>query len=593
VLQISVGWDGPGETGQTQAGNALSTQRFLGQIALGAVVGHDPVVLLRNPTSGLLDSLHRRSMIKDCWERLPAWAFPALPTESCGDHVPKTPERTGTSTGTEHMNMNKSFGVSPRQRRRELELSPRERHRDPNASKSVERRKPTVTLWLVGLLLAAAAITFTVYSTSISWRNTAASPRIPPETATAENDALAFNGRDDLVAMPAYTKKSEPSAAQIAKEETAKLQAALARARKVPEPSHPLLRSRSPIRFVKHTLDSSFARAAHVDAVDLDGDGDIDIFASTNRGTGTTWWENDGVGNFAEHPIAEGWTLRPRDRDGDGDLDLAGHSNETDETAWWANDGRGNFTRHKLPDRLHLRSTIDADSDGDLDFIGCEKEEGGIVAWWENTGVAWWENTGKDVFVKHVLDREFRSPWWSGIVDMDRDGDADLLACAAGANQIAWWETRGDGVFVKHVVDGSFRGVKRLCPIDIDQDGDLDIAGAAFGAGHVAWFENDGSQNFTKHLIDTNLSWAHSVCALDMDTDGDVDVVACGINAPRHVVWYENDGQQSFSSHTVDSSFTTAWYVAAADFDGDGDGDIVAASVHRNEVAWWRSEANR
>ncbi len=342
----------------------------------------------------------------------------------------------------------------------------------------------------------------------------------------------------------------------------------------------------SPLGFVKHTLDSSFARAAHVDAVDLDGDGDVDILASTNSGgAGTTWWENDGAGNFAEHPIAEGWALRPRDRDGDGDLDLAGHSDKTDETAWWANDGRGNFTRHELPDRLHLRPTIDADSDGDLDYIGYEKEEGGIVAWWENKG--------KDTFVKHVLDREFRSPWWAGTVDMDRDGDADLLACAAGANQIAWWETRSEGVFVKHVVDDSFRGVKRLYPIDIDQDGDLDIAGAAWGAGHVAWFENDGSQSFTKHLIDTNLYLAHSVCALDMDTDGDVDVVACGINAPRHVVWYENDGQQSFSSHTVDSSFTSAWRVAAADFDGDGDGDIVAASFYRNEVAWWQSVSNR
>ena len=101
--------------------------------------------------------------------------------------------------------------------------------------------------------------------------------------------------------------------------------------------------------------------------------------------------------------------------------------------------------------------------------------------------------------------------------------------------------------FAKHQIDGDFDGASGAYAIDIDDDGDIDVLGTADYADDICWWENDGSENFTKHTIDSEFDGAISVYAIDLDKDGDVDVLGAALEADN-ICWWENDGSENSPS---------------------------------------------
>ena len=84
-------------------------------------------------------------------------------------------------------------------------------------------------------------------------------------------------------------------------------------------------RPQSAIPFTYHQIGTFFG-VNLVQAIDLDQDGDIDIFGvSGSTGGGLAWWENDGDENFTMRSVASfsgAHSACPADVDGDGDIDL-------------------------------------------------------------------------------------------------------------------------------------------------------------------------------------------------------------------------------------------------------------------------------
>ncbi len=347
--------------------------------------------------------------------------------------------------------------------------------------------------------------------------------------------------------------------------------------------------------FEKRTVDANFDGMHAVEAADLDGDGDIDLFGAAMVASEIVWWENvDGVGGaWTRHLVADNFAsarhVIAADLDGDGDLDLVGAAAVADAIVWWENtDGAaGAWTMHTVTDSfdfaMHVR-VADLDGDGDLDLVAAALKADAIL-WWENTdGVA-------GAWTEHTVDAAFDGARQVALADLDGDGDIDILGAADIGDEMAWWENDGTASsWTKHVIDPNFDGANSIHAIDLDGDGDLDVLGSADAADQVAWWQNDGTAlNWTRRIIDASFDGAFSTYPADLDGDGDLDVVAAAAEGDL-IAWWENvlgDGL-TWREHSVEDFFEFATHVCVADVDGDGDLDLIGGRFG-GEVAWWEN----
>ena len=69
-------------------------------------------------------------------------------------------------------------------------------------------------------------------------------------------------------------------------------------------------------------------------------------------------------------------------------------------------------------------------------------------------------------------------------------------------------------------------GAYSLVAVDLDKDGDQDLIVASNGNDRVTLWRNDGTGKFTKTVIFDNADFVLSVTAVDFDHDGDLDVAS-------------------------------------------------------------------
>ena len=242
------------------------------------------------------------------------------------------------------------------------------------------------------------------------------------------------------------------------------------------------------------------------------------------------------------------------------------------------------FVKHVIEsnfNRPHMFFAVDLDQDGDTDLL-CAGHGGGIV---------WWSNDGNGNFARHTVDNNFKDAWGVHAFDIDRDGDIDIVGACNGFNMVAWYKNDGHEGFTKYIIDDNFVGAESVFAADFDNDGDVDIVAAAVTDGYVVWYENRGRQNFAKHFIDTNFSRAHFVYGKDVNNDGKIDVLGAA-SSSRNIAWWQNKGSGSFVSHTISYSFGGAYSLYSTDIDGDGHPDIVAAAHSYNQIAWWKNSGS-
>ena len=103
-------------------------------------------------------------------------------------------------------------------------------------------------------------------------------------------------------------------------------------------------------------------------------------------------------------------------------------------------------------------------------------------------------------------------------------------------------------------------GARDVASVDMDKDGDLDLL-ATFTStvtdNAVRWYENNGSLSFTANTISAAHEIVYTAEAIDLDEDGDMDVlIGTGSDTYDHVAtWARNNGSQSFTIITIASSF--------------------------------------
>jgi len=143
-----------------------------------------------------------------------------------------------------------------------------------------------------------------------------------------------------------------------------------------------------------------------------------------------------------------------------------------------------------------------------------------------------------------VIDSSFYGAHRVQIVDIDQDGHLDVVGAAYFGSQIAWWRNDGDSIitWTKQIIGSQFYNACIAVSVDLDNDGDMDVLGTAQSGDQLAWWRNDGGSPivWVKTIIAyLDRIWPLDVC--DLDDDGDIDVFAASSHVgTNEVKWWEN-----------------------------------------------------
>ncbi len=342
-----------------------------------------------------------------------------------------------------------------------------------------------------------------------------------------------------------------------------------------------------------------------LDFYDFDNDGDLDILSSTtssNYEYKIVWFENtDGLGSFAQEKIIHVFSYyieamaKDVDQDGDGDIVLF-------KNLWIENvDGKGTFSNpQKIFSNIEEGFPVDLDSDGDLDMIvNDESSRYDKLVWYENTnGLG---SVGNKKVIEPIVINGIGEIYAN---DIDNDGDVDILFDSKGFH---YYENDGNENFVTRGVDSeSSSNCSRIISADINNDGYKDILSAChlfeeggtpfsdFKEG-LAYIEFDKNINgFKKEsLLSENFNNPKASVITDIDNDGDSDIIVIS-NGDNKVSWFEDiDGTQNFSSqHTISNTLYDPAHVIAVDIDDDDDDDIFVSSQLENKIVWYRNNGD-
>ncbi len=361
--------------------------------------------------------------------------------------------------------------------------------------------------------------------------------------------------------------------------------------------------------FTEHLIADKYGYAYGVAAADLDGDGDLDLTSGDTRGDALYWFENNGTGSFRRHFIQQnepGWFERHAvgDINGDRKPDVVVVKNLHGHLVWFENSGKpaasAAWKRHVITTDLQRAYDVvllDLNADGRLD-VAASAWNGNHIAWFANPGNA----TAGQMWRKEMIDPQLAESRTIRAADFNGDGRADLLATGRLANVTAWYERTADAAatWKRHVIDERSPQPVHGQPVDLDGDGDMDVVmalGMLAAAGQpetnaVVWYENLGKgAQWKKHLVG-DLPFAFEAVAADLDGDRDLDVVGTAWGGTGQVVWFENSGDAKarWVRHVIKGAWPRANQPVIADLDGDRRPDIAATAENgSNELRWWRN----
>lgn len=311
--------------------------------------------------------------------------------------------------------------------------------------------------------------------------------------------------------------------------------------------------------YEEEVVGDSIQGPAHVEAADIDLDGDLDILVAS---MGVIFPNNQQIGSVVVLEQTEPVQFRKRvliegvhrvtdvqaadlDLDGDIDLSIAKFGYDQGEISWMENLGDWNFKDESLLDLsggIHA-PIVDVDGDGLPDIAALVSQE------WEEIHV--FRNQGEGSFDGSSIYGSANEDYGSSgitISDLNRDGSPDILYSNGDAfdyampgprpwHGVQWLENRRNGFFKFHRI-GDLPGAYSPVAADIDEDGDLDVvAVSGFNfwdrpdSVSLAYFENDGAYGFTMKPLAHAPTHLIVVEAADMDQDGRLELVTGSFHA--------------------------------------------------------------
>jgi hypothetical protein len=290
--------------------------------------------------------------------------------------------------------------------------------------------------------------------------------------------------------------------------------------------------------------------------------------------------------HYAAHPTWWLSGLHLVDLDADGDLDLFLSAHGKGDSLAALNDGSGHFMRAAgtwPSTEIHL--CYDSDEDGRLDLTMTYQDGGG--QWWRNRS-----KPGELLFGPTGVTRGTNTARRQALIDINRDGHVDWLRGTGTGIEFDFGDGKGgfaEGSSRLAVTQGR---AEVLClPCDIDGDGDIDLL-AEWGHyaepdGNCRVYRNDGAMHFTDVTADAGLPLTGTSIkgVSDVDQDGDPDLIC--LEHRQHFEIYLNDGTGRFAKKDgaiqgiEKGAAYASWGLAVTtDFDNDGVADILVNGKH-------------
>ncbi len=241
--------------------------------------------------------------------------------------------------------------------------------------------------------------------------------------------------------------------------------------------------------FEPHVIRADAEGYNDIVVADMDGDDDMDIVTTSPEGV--QWYENDGSEEFDYAYIEQGNVgysyLDIVDIDEDSDLDIlfAQHNNNF---CIYLNDGAMNFTYMDLGYNYNERKAgiraADMDNDGDLDIVGGTYSCHVVV----------FTQVEQDSFIFDEIEQDYDLMTDIDVVDFDNDGLKDIVATKYDGHfdfdNIAIWYNGGDEGYEYQVIEDDINVILDTEPVDLDGDGDKDLLFAGCANVNLGWYEN-------------------------------------------------------------------------------------------------------
>jgi hypothetical protein len=350
------------------------------------------------------------------------------------------------------------------------------------------------------------------------------------------------------------------------------------------------------VQFKKIILTKDFVSEG-VATGDVNRDGKLDVMA------GSFWFE---APNWQRHEIAKGLIFNPdttfsnsflnfsMDVNQDGWIDLIRVGFPGKEVVWYENpqNKQGPWTMHTIYNNIGDESPafVDIDGDGRPDIL-CNDPVVKKFIWLKSPALK-----GDTLWKKYIIsnDPALATNMYThglGWGDINQDGRKDVIITKG------WWESPKDPTQPDWIFHSADLGedCSQMYVMDLDGDGDADVISASAHNYGIWWHEqvrNAGGNIFFKHHeISRAFSETHGLALTDINGDGHPDLITGkryyahlghdpGAHEPSVLYWFEFKPGKSpeWVAHQIDADSGVGLLVLVTDMNDDGLPDIIVSN---------------
>ncbi len=354
------------------------------------------------------------------------------------------------------------------------------------------------------------------------------------------------------------------------------------------------------ISFTKHIITSAFVSEG-VAIGDVNNDGKTDILAGSFWFESPDWIQHE-IDSGKIYPIIKGRVGEITSRYSNS---MVNHAMDVNQDGWidfirvdfpgtgayWYENPKGEdrwWQKRIIYDSVGNESPtfIDVDMDGREDLLGGDASTHQMV--WFKSPV----QRGDTTWTRNIISSDSvpgagQYDHGLGYQDLDQDGYKDVIVPQG------WW--KGPVVADKgpeFIAGNISQPCAQMEIMDVDEDGDMDVISSSAHKRGIWWNEQIDQQTWKEHLISSEVSITHGLALKDINEDGVQDIITGkryfassgegeGALEPSALVWIERkkDGNKiDWDLHYIDDDSGVGLHLIVEDINRDGLLDVVTAN---------------